>query len=88
MMYPIVLYGHAKYNLMQHLRDNEIEVRDMLPLTEQPCYEGMFDPKKYPTSYSINNSGFYIGCHPGITHGQQEYVADMIYEYWRKYENR
>ena len=88
MMYPIVLHGHAKYNLMQHLRESEIEIRDMLPLTEQPCYKGMFNPKDYPVAYAINNSGFYIGCHPGVDRVQREYVAEAMTEYWRKYENR
>lgn len=88
MMYPIKLHVHFKDRLVQRLRDNEIEVRDMLPLTTQPCYNGMFDPDDYPVARSINDSGFYIGCHPGITRGQQEYVADVIYEHWRDYENQ
>jgi len=88
MMYPIVMRFQGKHEIMGWLRRADIEVRDMLPLTTQPCYKGMFNPSDYPVAQWINESGFYIGCHPGINHEQQEYVADVIYEYWRNHEDK
>lgn len=68
MVYPIVMLTKDKYDIMMHLRLNQVEVRDMLPLTNQPCYN--FDQSLYPVAAFINRHGFYIGCHQDISPGQ------------------
>ena len=83
MMYPIIMRNMEKHKMMVWLRDNDIECRDMLPLVNQPCYKGMFDPVKYPIANWIDKHGFYIGCHQDTTWQQQEYVAQTFFEYRR-----
>ncbi len=83
MMYPIVLRKQKKHGMMDTLRKNGIEVRDMLPLTTQPCYKGQWNPEDYPISNWLNKNGFYIGCHQDTTMEQQHKVRDVMYEYWR-----
>lgn len=65
MVYPIVLESDGKPALMRVLREQGIECRDMLPLTTQPCYA--FQPEQYPVAHEINERGFYIGCHQGVS---------------------
>lgn len=69
MVYPIVLRQERKAAVMRTLRKNGIECRDMLPLTNQPCYAFSpgFNPFDYPVAQHINQHGFYIGCHQGLT---------------------
>lgn len=65
MVYPIVLYHQDKHKFMAFLRANNVECRDMLPLTTQPCYN--FDPALYPVADNINRRGLYIGCHQDVS---------------------
>lgn len=79
MVYPIVMLDASKHDIMDHLRRNGVEVRDMLPLTNQPCYN--FDPSLYPVAYNINHRGFYIGCHQDI--GMDQLVTlKLAFKWW------
>lgn len=78
MMYPIVLTYMQKYDMMNHLMVRGIETREMLPLTNQPCYVGLFDPTAYPVANHINHHGFYVGCHQSLTRTQLDYMAQEI----------
>lgn len=84
MMYPIVLRGGDKWDLCRHLESNGIETREMLPLTNQPCYEGMFDEDDYPVAEWINAQGFYVGCSQYLTSEHMDYVAEKMGEYFER----
>lgn len=81
MMYPLILKKGDKWALMEHLERNGIETREMLPLTNQPCYEGLFDEDDYPVAKWINAQGFYVGCSQYLTGEHMSYVADTIGEW-------
>lgn len=67
MMYPIVLLREcSKWDLCNYLEERGIETREMLRLTDQPCYRGMWNPDDYPVAQWINRQGYYVGCHPGL----------------------
>lgn len=78
MMYPIVMNTMRKNVIMNHLMIRSIETREMLPLTNQPCYSNMFNPLTYPVANHINQHGFYVGCHQGLTVDQLDYMAQEI----------
>lgn len=80
MVYPLVLLHGVKGPIMQHLRSNGIEVRDMLPLTTQPCYD--FDPSLYPFADNINKRGFYVGSHQEVTKEQIAYLENAFYTWF------
>lgn len=82
MMYPIVIKGEGKEGLTGYLEERGVETRDMLPLTNQPCYAGMWDPADYPVAEWINNHGFYVGCHQDMSEGDLAHIARTIREYW------
>jgi len=66
MMYPIVLRsGSDKWGLINYLEENGIETREMLPLTNQPAYPWI-NEDEYPVAKTVNEQGFYIGCHQYI----------------------
>lgn len=67
MMYPIVYLGGSKWPLCQFLEERGIETREMLRLTDQPCYAGLWDPADYPVAGWLNERGFYIGVHQDLT---------------------
>jgi dTDP-4-amino-4,6-dideoxygalactose transaminase len=87
MMYPIVLKNEAKSDLVNFLEKNNIETREMVPLTNQPANKRLFGDDledKYPVAKWINKSGFYVGCHPYLKKKETAYVVDMIKEYFLK----
>ena len=82
MVYPILIKnGAVKASvLMEHLRENGIECRSMMPLTNQPCYD--FDEDQWPYAKYINEYGFYIGCHEYLSKDHIEYAAKIIKDYF------
>lgn len=82
MMYPIILREGDKWDLIRHLEQADIETREMLPLTNQPCYRGMFDEDDYPVAKWINEQGFYIGCSQYLTGEHMDYVVERFREYF------
>lgn len=67
MMFPILLHETSqKRKLMIHLMKSGIEARDMMPITNQPCYKKL-DFSGESEAQKVNDRGFYIGCHPELT---------------------
>jgi dTDP-4-amino-4,6-dideoxygalactose transaminase len=82
MMYPIVLRNESKWELVNHLEQNGIETREMLPLTNQPCYRGLWNPDDYPVAQWINESGLYLGCHQDVSAYDVERIVEVIHGYF------
>lgn len=82
MMYPLVLREGDKWDLTRHLEQAGIETREMLPITNQPCYEGMFNEADYPVAKWINEQGFYVGCSQYLTGKEMGYVVEKVGEYF------
>lgn len=81
MMFPITLADKYrswdKWDLCQFLEDHGIETREMLPLINQPCYKFLNIEEENIAPW-INETGFYIGCHPGMTEADVRYVIDAF----------
>jgi perosamine synthetase len=84
MMFPIVMKNESKVEMVNYLEQNGIETRDMLPLINQPFYKKLFGIREedYPVAKWINESGFYIGCHQGLTDIEREYVLETFENYF------
>jgi dTDP-4-amino-4,6-dideoxygalactose transaminase len=81
MMYPLVLpRGVDKEPLMAWLNERGIETRDMLPILNQPAYSYL-DPREYPVSQWLVESGFYVGVHQNLDPDDVQYVLQEI-EAW------
>jgi dTDP-4-amino-4,6-dideoxygalactose transaminase len=84
MMYPIVCrQDGVRDDLRRFLADRGIESRLMLPLTNQPVYSGLWNPNMYPVARRINEQGFYIGCHDGLTRDDLDYVLEAFEEFFK-----
>jgi perosamine synthetase len=86
MIYPIVLKRHArKEKLVQHLERKGIETRDLMPLINQPIYKKLFNlqPRSFPVSNWLLESGFYIGCHNLLTQSHLEYIASAVCSFFK-----
>lgn len=87
MMYPIVLNQDEmgrnpdKEPLMEWLNERQIETRDLLPILNQPIYKWV-NPKAYPVSKWLVDSGFYVGCHQELTPDDIQYVLQSLEEYF------
>lgn len=88
MMYPLVLRHEDKAALCEHLEARGIETREMLPLTNQPCYQRLFREEDYPVAWWINRSGFYVGCHQDLTAADLDEVAGAIGDYFTQQKER
>jgi dTDP-4-amino-4,6-dideoxygalactose transaminase len=85
MMYPIVTKeGARRDDLVDYLETMDIETRYMLPLLSQPIYKKIFGDIEddYPVAKQINQNGFYIGCHQGLTKGDLDYVVYCFEQYF------
>lgn len=76
MVFPIVLNDGSKWPVMEHLQAHGIECREMMPLTNQPCYQ--FNERAYPVAAHINRCGFYLPCHQDLTVEQLDYMAETL----------
>ena len=78
MVYPIVISDRLDVlNIIEHLNDNGIEIRRMMPVTNQPVVQQYFGStlaSEFPNADRLNRQGFYVGCHPELS---AEDVADM-----------
>lgn len=87
MLFGVVCKGNFKTELVNFLENNNIETRDLLPLTNQPIYKKIFGDDledKYPVAKMLNNNGFYIGCHQYITDNEIDYVISKFHEFFKK----
>ena len=86
MVYPIVVNGINKRDLVNFLEEHNIETRDMLPLINQPLYIKLFGniEEKYPIAKMINQNGFYIGCHQNLKPEELQYIAKVFEEFFTK----
>jgi perosamine synthetase len=82
MMYPIIVEKMTKWGLVDHLEQKGIETREMLPLINQPVYDSLYPEERFPVARRINKSGFYVGCHPGLTAKDMRFVAQAIKEFF------
>lgn len=83
MMFPILVKKDSGINtrtLVEYLESENIETRPMLPLLNQPIYKELFGDieKNYPNAEYINQNGFYIGCHHGLTLFDLDYQVEKI----------
>lgn len=78
MMYPVVLRDEPKIGLVTYLEERGIETRDMLPLTNQPVYRGMFNEDDYPVAKWINESGFYVASHQDLTEDEIDRIIETF----------
>ena len=86
MMFPIVVKkGIKRGPLVNHLERHGVETRFMFPLLNQPFYKKLFGDleKSYPVARYINKSGFYIGCHQGLTRDDLDYVVNIFHNYFK-----
>lgn len=80
MMYPIVLRNRQKADVVEFLEDNGVETRDLLPLINQPVYQSLFklNPKHFPVSQWLIDSGFYVGCHHGLKTNHLRHISNLL----------
>lgn len=83
MMYPIVVLSGNKTELMNYLEAHGIETREMLPITNQPCYVGRFNEADYPVAAWLNACGLYFGCHQDLTCGDLDTIAETLTAYFQ-----
>jgi len=85
MLYPIVLRQEAKSELVQYLEGRHIETRDLMPILSQPIYKKLFGRLQghYPIAHWLDRCGFYIGCHQNLSRQEQDYVIEILHEYFR-----
>ncbi|MCB0162656.1 MAG: aminotransferase class I/II-fold pyridoxal phosphate-dependent enzyme [Anaerolineae bacterium] len=86
MMFPIVLRDEPKTELVNFLEQNGVETRDMLPLTNQPVYHRLLNwcEEQYPVAKWINQNGFYIASHQGLTEFDLDYMAELFERFFRQ----
>ena len=87
MMYAIVINeGSIKNTLMNFLDSCGIEVRNMMPITNQAVIRDVFPEMRantlenFPTAHKINNCGFYVPINLYMTESDCDFVAVKLAE--------
>ena len=85
MLYGIVLKNESKIKLVNHLEHLNVETRDLLPLITQPIYKRLYGKleDKYPVARHINESGFYIGCHPYMSDDEVGFIIEAFRDFFK-----
>lgn len=82
MMYPIRATNREERDaLVLHLESNGIETRSLMPITNQPVYKQIWGSdleSRYPVARLVNETGFYVGCHPYITDEEIDYMISVF----------
>ena len=82
MLYPIVNSDPAldRRELIDFLENRGIETREMMPLLSQPIYVERFGDilSQYPVAQTIEDNGFFIGCHPDLGYTDIDYVVETF----------
>ena len=86
MMYPLVIKDDKAFTrneIVKYLEQNNIETRPMLTLLNQPIYKEIFGDieKDYPVAQWINNNGFYVGCHHGLSKEELNMIIKTIHAF-------
>ena len=86
MMYPLVIKDDKAFTrneIVKYLEQKNIETRPMLPLLNQPIYKEIFGDieKDYPVAQWINNNGFYVGCHHGLSKEELNMIIKTIHAF-------
>ena len=87
MFFPLVIRRDdlARDALIAFLEERGIETRGLLPLINQPVYRRLFGPleARYPVAARLNETAFYIGCHPFMSDADIERVGDTFAAFFR-----
>lgn len=88
MMYGIKMRGgRNKWPLLKRLEENGIETREMLPIVNQRMYvdlvsEAAKRENDLSVSLDLIKTGFYIGCHQGMSDEDAEYVCEVVDDFF------
>lgn len=82
MLFPMVLKKKKRDDLMAFLLARGIESRQMMPLTNQPCYKDRVNEEDFPVAKWINENGICLPCHPQLTDEQIDYMTDAVKEFF------
>jgi len=85
MMFPILVKGDERKELVAFLEKNNIETRDMPTVINQPYYRNIFPQlvsDNFPVTKNVMNKGFYIGTHQYITEQEREYIINKFFEFY------
>lgn len=88
MFFPLVVRDRAgsREDLIDFLESHGIETRPLLPLISQPVYRAMFGDldAEYPVAAGLNDTAFYIGCHPELSDDDVDYVVACFHDYFAR----
>jgi len=85
--YPFLITEEAKFNrneIVNYLENKNIETRPIFGgnLPDQPAFRDQkIKVGNVPNAIKIRDNGFFVGCYPGITKKEMEYVGNTIIEF-------
>lgn len=92
MMYPIILDNRMETaNVIHYLNEHGVEVRRMMPITNQPVVREYFGGDlvtEFPVADFINRQGFYVGVHPELSIDDMDEMGSIIDEAIKQEANR
>jgi len=88
MFFPLVVTDPSvtRSSAIQFLEERGVETRYLLPLINQPVYRSMFGnlDAQFPVAAKLNETAFYVGCHPEMTDDDADYVIDCLQAFFHE----
>lgn len=72
-----------KHSLQKHFEDNGVQTRNYFAgnLLLHPGYKHLGNAKDFPNAYEVLNRVFFLGCHPGLTEDQLQWMEQVLREF-------
>ncbi len=89
MFFPLVVTDPSlsRASAIQFLEERGVETRYLLPLINQPVYRAMFGnlDAEYPVAARLNDTAFYVGCHPEMSDDDADYVIECLQTFFSEH---
>ena len=82
MLFPLVLLKGNRDKFMAFMHKRGIETRQMMPLTDQPCYKHLVKEDDFPVAQWINKNGVCLPCHQLLTDKDVDTMAKCVQEFF------
>lgn len=72
-----------KHALQKHLEQNGVQTRNYFAgnLLLHPGYKHLGNPKQFPNAYQVLDRVFFLGCHPGMTDNDFQWIEQVIVKF-------
>ena len=82
MFFPVLLRQSKRDKLLNHLRANEVESREAMPLINQPVFKDLYKKGSCPNAENWTKNGLLLPLHPLMSEKDVDYVCSSVRKFF------